>query len=115
MTQTEALRLALEALQTKGEHHPRVYAAMTAIKAALEAKDEPVAYINVEQRKLEWAKYVSWGTPTVVNLPKIPLYTTPSQRKWVGLTDAEVDQAFTELTLRKIYQAIEAKLREKNT
>ena len=39
----------------------------------------------------------------------------PSQRKWVGLTDAEVDQAFTELTLRKIYQAIEAKLKEKNT
>jgi hypothetical protein len=38
---------------------------------------EPVAYINVEQRKLEWAKYMSWDTPTVVNLPKIPLYTTP--------------------------------------
>jgi uncharacterized protein (DUF433 family) len=36
-------------------------------------------------------------------------------RPWVGLTDAEVDQAFTELTLRKIYQAIEAKLKEKNT
>jgi hypothetical protein len=35
-------------------------------------------------------------------------------RPWVGLTDAEVDQAFTELTLRKIYQAIEAKLKEKN-
>jgi len=40
-------------------------------------QDEPVAYINVEQRKLEWAKYTSWETPTVVNLPKIPLYTTP--------------------------------------
>jgi uncharacterized protein (DUF433 family) len=36
-------------------------------------------------------------------------------RPWVGLTDEEVDQAFTELTLRKIYQAIEAKLKEKNT
>ena len=42
MIKDEALRHALEALQTKGEHHPRVYAAMTAIKAALEAKDEPV-------------------------------------------------------------------------
>jgi hypothetical protein len=42
MIKDEALRLALEALQTKGEHHSRVYAAMTAIKAALEAKDEPV-------------------------------------------------------------------------
>ena len=36
-------------------------------------------------------------------------------RPWVGLTVEEVDQAFTELTLRKIYQAIEAKLKEKNT
>jgi hypothetical protein len=52
------------------------------------AKDEPVAYINVEQRKLEWAKYMSWDTPTVVNLPKIPLYTTPPQRK--PLTDEEI-------------------------
>jgi hypothetical protein len=134
MTQTEALRLALEALEAiihwygvrdKNDvmmpplnQNPEIKESMdaiTAIKAALEAKDDPVAYINVEQRKLEWAKYISWDTPTVVNLPKIPLYTTPSQRKWVGLTDAEVDQAFTELTLRKIYQAIEAKLKGKNT
>jgi len=42
-----------------------------------EEQDEPVAYINVEQRKLEWAKYTSWETPTVANLPKIPLYTHP--------------------------------------
>ena len=46
------------------------------------AEQEPVAYINIEERKLEWAyKYMSWGTPTVINLPKIPLYTTPPQRK----------------------------------
>jgi len=44
-------------------------------------EDEPVAYINVEQRKLEWAKYPSWETPTVVNLPKIPLYTTPQPKQ----------------------------------
>ena len=50
---------------------------------------EPVAFINVEQRKLEWAKYTTWDTPTVVNLPKIPLYTAPPKRKWVGLTDEE--------------------------
>jgi len=40
-------------------------------------QDEPVAYINVEQRKLEWAKPIVWETPTVANLPKIPLYTHP--------------------------------------
>ena len=54
------------------------------------AEQEPVAYINVEQRKLEWAKYMTWDTPTVVNLPKIPLYTTPPQRK--PLTDEEIDR-----------------------
>ncbi len=48
-------------------------------------QDEPVAYINVEQRKLEWAKYTSWETPTVANLPKIPLYTKPQTKEWVSL------------------------------
>jgi hypothetical protein len=43
-------------------------------------EQEPVAYINVEKRTLEWAKLTSWETPTVVNLPKIPLYTHPPQR-----------------------------------
>jgi hypothetical protein len=91
MTQDEALRLALEALEkiSMGGDPRWADPAIIAIKAALEAKDEPVAYINVEQRKLEWAKYMSWDTPTVVNLPKIPLYTTPPQRTWVGLTKEE--------------------------
>jgi len=83
-------------------------------------EDEPVAYINVEQRKLEWAKYTSWETPTVVNLPKIPLYTTPQGcaecgigggyalycvacvekffgkgKEWVGLTDQDMNEPKT--------------------
>ena len=138
----EALNLALEALENSvdlvredaynaeelyGNHQARqgkvrglkVLAddhekAITAIKAALEAKDEPVAYINVEQRKLEWAKYTSWDTPTVVNLPKIPLYTTPPQRTWVGLTDGEISDCM-EMSIQKTCRAIEAKLKEKNT
>jgi hypothetical protein len=50
-----------------------------------------VAFINVEKQKLEWAKLTSWHTPTIVNLPKIPLYTAPPKREWVGLTDEEID------------------------
>jgi hypothetical protein len=139
MTQTEALRLALEALEGVLDDSPKVMEAsisgglyevvqcrdaITAIKAALEAKDEPVAYINVEQRKLEWAKYVSWGTPTVVNLPKIPLYTTPPQRTWVGLTDEEIkafdtwhdnrEEEIGWVNPSEIVAYIEAKLKEKN-
>ena len=50
---------------------------------------EPVAFINAEQRTFEWAKPTSWHTPTVVNLPKIPLYTAPPQRPWVEPTESE--------------------------
>jgi hypothetical protein len=78
-------------------------------------EQEPVAYINVEQRKLEWAKYVSWDTPTVVNLPKIPLYTTPPQRTWVGLTRDEILEArWHNKSSYKFARVLEAKLKEKN-
>jgi hypothetical protein len=113
MTKDEALKLALEALED--ETSEKYCPAITAIKAALEAKDEPVAYINVEQRKLEWAKYVSWGTPTVVNLPKIPLYTTPPQRTWVGLTRDEILEArWHNKSSYKFARVLEAKLKERN-
>jgi hypothetical protein len=41
-------------------------------------KDEPVAYINVEERKLEWAKPMTWHTPTIAQVDKIPLYIMPN-------------------------------------
>jgi hypothetical protein len=47
--------------------------------------------------------------------------TTPQQRTWVGLTDEELENAWPfvfkphELGNKAIYQAIEAKLKEKNT
>jgi hypothetical protein len=118
MTKDEAFLMAIEALDNADYH--RANEAITAIKAALEAKDEPVAYINVEQRKLEWAKYVSWDTPTVVNLPKIPLYITPPQRTWVGLIEEDLKPLCDEWRIvygawaEDFARAIEAKLRSKN-
>jgi hypothetical protein len=81
-------------------------------------RQEPIAYINVEQRKLEFAKPIMWHTPTVVNLERIPLFT--HQRTWVGLTDEEridilVDAMYTKWDDQEIIKAIEAKLKEKNT
>jgi hypothetical protein len=81
---------------------------------------EPVAYINVEKRILEWAKLTSWETPTVVNLPKIPLYTYPPQRTWVGLTDAEFREIYETYPIVEedpwdYERAIELKLKELNT
>jgi hypothetical protein len=49
-------------------------------------KDEPVAYINVEERKLEWAKPITWHTPTIAQMEKIPLYTHPAKT----LTNEEI-------------------------
>ena len=48
--------------------------------------NEPVAYINVEERKLEWAKPTIWRTPTIAQMEKIPLYTHPAKT----LTDEEI-------------------------
>jgi hypothetical protein len=70
-------------------------------EALAQPEQEPVAYINVEQRKLEWAKYMSWDTPTVVNLPKIPLYTAPPQRTWIELTDDERQRIRTAILKEK--------------
>jgi hypothetical protein len=162
MTQTEALRLALEALEKtqaalaqcfgshkseEGDRHRALAysrTTITAIKAALanealerkaenarelgldyeppEAKDEPVA----------WMRTSGTGSPIVtedllVEMPEMrwnfqqPLYTTPPQRTWVGLTDEDLKLLSAEW--RIVYGAwmddfakeIEAKLKEKNT
>jgi hypothetical protein len=88
---------------------------------------EPVAYINVEERKLEWATPIKWETPTVAVMDKVPLYTAPPQRdetsakaaEWVGLTDEDVversnKEVFAEAFARGVAWA-ELKLKEKNT
>jgi hypothetical protein len=84
-------------------------------------EQEPVAFINVEKRSLEWVKPISWHTPTTVNLPNIPLYTTPQQRTWVGLTNEEFDflvpychNEFDLNDYKEFARDIEAKLRELN-
>jgi hypothetical protein len=119
MTKDIALRLALEALEEIGLKWPNVLKAIDAIKETLETKDEPVAYINVEERKLEWAtEFITWETPTVVNLPKIPLYITP-QRTWVGLTVDEIAELVCNLedpeNRIELGKKFETKLKDKNT
>ena len=74
--------------------------------------DEPVAYINVEERKLEWAHPIKWETPTVAVMDKVPLYT---KKEWQGLTDEEIKDILDcgRPDLVNIKKA-EAKLKEKN-
>jgi len=73
MTKEEAITLLCE--------HFSEGLVRTIVEALKQEQGEPVAYINVEQRKLEWAKYTSWETPTVANLPKIPLYIKPQPKQ----------------------------------
>ena len=51
---------------------------------------EPVAWINVEERTLEWNGPVEWLTPTVIKLMKIPLYTHPAPD--LAKKDAELER-----------------------
>ena len=108
-----------------GMQHQMQSSVDKAVNAMAQPEQEPVAYINIEERKLEWAyKYMSWDTPTVVNLPKIPLYTTPPQRTWVGLTEEELceivglstnDSDWNVFKVQEWLRKVEAKLKEKNT
>jgi hypothetical protein len=122
MTKDEALRLALEALEvndlpldekTVSEWELKTDAAITAIKAALEAKDEPVAEVTSEtgaEITMSW-----WHEPALPIGTK--LYTTPPQRTWVGLTDEDYIKALELCDFDKdaAFEFFETKLKEKNT
>jgi hypothetical protein len=77
---------------------------------------------KIEQQPIAWR----WGAPKLKNgdfewryslnqtrPDAIPLYTTPPQRTWVGLTD--IDYAGLPLEQVGLVRWAEAKLKEKNT
>ena len=124
MTHTEALTMALEALENakySDYGNKELNKAITAIKEALaQPEQEPVAWMNdstpsgIFARHREGAK--NFGCT-------IPLYTAPPQRTWVGLTDDEIASLHYKLKVQlmgaykteDIYRVIEARLKEKNT
>jgi len=61
--------------------------------------NEPVAYINVDERKLEWARPTTWHTPTIAQMDKVPLYTHPAKT----LTDEEIEKLAYEYNLLDDY------------
>jgi hypothetical protein len=128
MNKDKALKLALEALEheaQRGNDNAYQYE-RDAIKAALEAKDEPVAWMFqheetgrtmcVDAQQLEWG--FEKNNPRLKKIA--PLYTTPPQRKWVGLTDEEIVLIVADCAASHQHtdihfaRAIEAKLKDKN-
>jgi hypothetical protein len=121
MTRDDIIKMALEALEDANDVARMEFSdenyyseAINALRQALKTEQEPVAFINVEKQKLEWAKLTSWHTPTIVNLPKIPLYTAPP-KQWVGLTAYEIQEIHSENQHWGSFAcAIEQALKKKN-
>ena len=130
MTKDEALRMALEALEADplemvadvdGHMVFLKDKAITAIKKSLaQPENEPVAWISTGP-----ACMIHWTSDKpAYGDDWIPLYTTPPQREFVGLTKEEIAEFDTWHDNREeevgwcnpseIVAYIEAKLKEKN-
>lgn len=120
MTKEEALQMALKFIEhvnrdgwVLADFEPEMYACITAIKEALEAKDDPVAIVISESGANVTHSW--WHEPALPIGTK--LYTSP-QREWVWLTDKEVDECLRGLPTQTIdvyARRIETKIKEKNT
>ena len=93
---------------------PVAWQVMVEDEAMKEFSIKDMAHDWCVQQKLSGSSYIYWIRP---------LYTTPPQRTWVGLTDEEIKSIWLSekdygddwLDVQGIARAIEAKLKEKNT
>ena len=118
--QTEALKLALKALENHcgnykldDEGVKRFVAACNALKEELaQPEQEPVAFIESKADN-ECADAYADGWNACVHAHKD---TTPPQRPWVGLTDDEIEYWIGCNTSKPaLVRAISKALKEKNT
>ena len=78
---------------------------------------EPKAPSQTEQEPAAWM----WKDGSLTSDPDYadgtwtPLYTAPPKREWVGLTEADIYELLDNEDEFDFAQAIEAKLKEKNT
>jgi len=129
MTDRELMQQALEALDGLSEPYD-VLRIQTALRERLaQPESEPVAWRWKERINSEFDSWVITSSePPPYAVEKQPLYTTPPQRTWVGLTDDDVD-LLQELYAPPVHpdfandadhcleliRHVEAKLKEKNT
>ena len=138
MDKDTALRLALEALELHGKQYPHMVKgycldAITALRQALSEEQESVALETVYETIIHWDENGGKRSRRELARRIVDLYSTPPpvaephKRTWVGLTDEEYLEAESVVWItinldsdekeanRDFYQAIEAKLKEKNT
>jgi hypothetical protein len=137
MTDKEAMKLALFALDIVKIHYTQsrhINEAIAALKERLaQPEQEPVAWMWRVKNFCDWPNWsVSLKRPAdsghaqyprTEGYEDIPLYTAPPQRTWVGLTDEEIDYIYVEHSgdggptaiCEQFAKAYEAKLKEKNT
>ena len=134
MTRQEAINILLD--------HFSAGFVRTIEDALKQEQGEPVAYFN-PQGGFYWAKPTTVTAPITVDVEPLPLYTTPQQgcaecgvgggyalyclvcsekfvgnKEWVGLTEDEIYKIAFQLEgehWKKIANAIDAKLKDKNT
>ena len=116
MTDREAMRLALDALEnhTAIKHPQQMHYRDTAIEALRQALEQP------EQEPVAWLEYEDDGFLFLSGKRKdaFPVYTAPPKREWQGLTDEEIDYLEFEIghdNFLDFARAIEQRLKEKNT
>ena len=126
MTKDEALKLALEALETSTDwdvsatgRQLKSMQAITALRTALAQTQEPVAW-GVFEGNLHDMFFSPSEAQEMADLKGThaevrPLYTTPPQREFVGLTYEEKHAIrYSHMTSAEFIEVIEAKLKQKN-
>ena len=122
MTKDEALKMALEALEADplemvadvdGHMVFLKDKAITAIKEVLaQPKQEPLAWISTGP-----ASMIHWTSDKpAYGDDWVPLYTTPPQRTWVGLSDEEIETLIHRFDgdPHTLLDEVNARLKEKN-
>jgi hypothetical protein len=114
---------ALETFEAYASVHQWINARSLKVMYALrdrlaQPEPEPVAWLiqYSDRHEFVWGKKPVFLSATVLAVE--PLYTAPSKREWVGLTDEDKHYLNEVLNLQgrfPVIDAIEAKLRSKNT
>ena len=118
----EAMRQALEALADPWKSGPDgVASAITALRAAIERSEQPVAwmydFLSDNEVIRDWVTQSQDDIKRENGFNVRPLYAAP--RQWVGLTDEEKEDLYRKAEAEDWYdlplvEAVEAKLKEKN-